>query len=191
MAPKWPVCNGMLRLKVPARYPDVRHFVLLQRTAFRTSEEDRSKYPPAKPEALDCEPLKAAKGPLARPINYGPRTSFLADAIIAPSPLPIMMPEAPASSQIAAPALSGICAFDSTERRVDEQLKFPIHLRFTITDLCTLIFVYDKLLLPPRQSLILSHIFSWTRGGFFANLFSCWLRAVTFPKTRLREFVRG
>ena len=43
----------------------------------------------------------------------------------------------------------------------------------------------------PVKGLILSHIFSWTRGGFFANLFSCWLRAVTFPKTRLREFVRG
>lgn len=43
----------------------------------------------------------------------------------------------------------------------------------------------------PVGHLIVSHIFSWTRGGFFANLFSCWLRAVTFPKRRLREFVRG
>ena len=43
----------------------------------------------------------------------------------------------------------------------------------------------------PSPELIVSHIFSWTRSGFSANLFSCWLRAVTFPKRRLREFVRG
>ena len=44
---------------------------------------------------------------------------------------------------------------------------------------------------PPFCKLIVSHIFSWTRDEVSANLFSCWLRAVTFPKRYLREFVRG
>ncbi|HLF31581.1 MAG TPA: hypothetical protein VI566_11215 [Xanthomonadales bacterium] len=43
----------------------------------------------------------------------------------------------------------------------------------------------------PGSALIVSHIFSWTRDEVFANLFSCWLQAVIFPKRYLREFVCG
>ena len=43
----------------------------------------------------------------------------------------------------------------------------------------------------PLQGLIVSHIFSWTRDEVYFNLFSCWLRAVIFPKRCLREFVCG
>ena len=43
----------------------------------------------------------------------------------------------------------------------------------------------------PVYALIVSHIFSWTRDEVYFNLFSCWLRAVIFPKRCLREFVCG
>ena len=36
--------------------------------------------------------------------------------------------------------------------------------------------------LTPSRSLIVAHIFCWTRDAVSANLFACWLRAVTFPK---------
>jgi len=35
----------------------------------------------------------------------------------------------------------------------------------------------------PSEGLIMSHIFCWTPDEIFANLWSCWLPAESFPKT--------
>jgi hypothetical protein len=61
----------------------------------RRSFRGNSKYPPAEPGALDCEPLKGSNRPLSRPQNLEPSFSRCADrradqvtipATLAPSP---------------------------------------------------------------------------------------------------------